>query len=69
MIAQDQATSVVWGMPGAVHQSGLSDATLALDDIGVAIAQRADRQCLSLRKRIEMTSITATQFDHLRAWC
>lgn len=49
VIAQDQATSVVWGMPGAVHQSGLSDATLALDDIGAAIAQRAGSAFLSGR--------------------
>jgi two-component system, chemotaxis family, protein-glutamate methylesterase/glutaminase len=41
VIAQDQATSVVWGMPGAVHQSGLADATLPLDDVGHAITQRA----------------------------
>ncbi|MFN8024321.1 MAG: chemotaxis response regulator protein-glutamate methylesterase [Acidimicrobiales bacterium] len=49
VIAQDQATSVVWGMPGAVHQSGLSDATLPLDDIGPAVAQRAGSAFLSGR--------------------
>ncbi len=37
VIIQDQASSVVWGMPGAVYQSGLADATLPLDDIGDAI--------------------------------
>ncbi len=37
VIVQDHATSVVWGMPGAVHQSGLADQTLPLDDIGHAI--------------------------------
>jgi two-component system chemotaxis response regulator CheB len=41
VIVQDQASSVVWGMPGAVHQSGLADATLPLDDVGTNIAQRA----------------------------
>ena len=33
VIAQDQATSVVWGMPGAVAQNGLCSAVLALDEI------------------------------------
>ena len=41
VIVQDHATSVVWGMPGAVHQAGLADETLPLDDIGHAIAMRA----------------------------
>ncbi len=41
VIVQDHATSVVWGMPGAVHQSGLADRTLPLDDIGHAIITRA----------------------------
>ena len=31
VIAQDQATSVVWGMPGAVAQEGLASAILPLD--------------------------------------
>ena len=33
VIAQDQASSVVWGMPGAVAQNGLCSAVLALDEI------------------------------------
>jgi two-component system chemotaxis response regulator CheB len=41
VLIQDQATSVVWGMPGAVHQSGLADQTLPIDEIGGAIAQKA----------------------------
>ncbi len=32
-IAQDEATSVVWGMPGAVAQAGLCHAVLALPEI------------------------------------
>jgi two-component system, chemotaxis family, protein-glutamate methylesterase/glutaminase len=44
VIAQDEATSVVWGMPGAVHEAGLDDAMLPIDEIGDAIAaQVADR--------------------------
>jgi len=41
VIVQDQASSVVWGMPGAVFQSGLADATVTLDDVGMTIMQRA----------------------------
>lgn len=38
--AQDQASSVVWGMPGAVVQAGLSSAVLPLSEIPVGIARR-----------------------------
>ncbi len=31
IIAQDEASSVVWGMPGFVAKAGLADATLGLD--------------------------------------
>ncbi len=41
IIVQDQATSVVWGMPGAVHGSGLADHVLPIDSIGDAIVQRS----------------------------
>lgn len=34
VIAQDEATSVVWGMPGAVALDGLCSAVLPLNDIG-----------------------------------
>jgi len=34
VIAQDEATSVVWGMPGAVATAGLAAAILPLDQIG-----------------------------------
>jgi len=33
LIAQDEASSVIWGMPGAVVQAGLADAVLPLDKI------------------------------------
>lgn len=41
VIAQDQATSVVWGMPGAVAQAGLAAAILPLDEIPRHIARLA----------------------------
>jgi two-component system chemotaxis response regulator CheB len=40
VIAQDQATSVVWGMPGAVAEAGLADQILPLREIGPDIARR-----------------------------
>ncbi len=40
VIAQDEATSVVWGMPGAVVRRGLADAVLPLDRIVPEILAR-----------------------------
>ncbi len=39
VIAQDESTSVVWGMPGAVVQHDLADEVLPLQEIGPAIAR------------------------------
>jgi two-component system chemotaxis response regulator CheB len=41
MIAQDEASSVVWGMPGAVATDGLCSAVLPLPEIGPAIMRKA----------------------------
>ena len=38
VIAQDQAASTVWGMPGSVVEAGLADKVLPLDRIADAIA-------------------------------
>ena len=40
ILAQDEATSVVWGMPGAVVQAGLADKILPQDQIGIEITRR-----------------------------
>ena len=40
VIAQDQASSVVWGMPGAVAALGVADAVLPPDAIGRLVATR-----------------------------
>jgi two-component system, chemotaxis family, protein-glutamate methylesterase/glutaminase len=40
VIAQDEATSIVWGMPGFVVESGLADRVLPLPEIGPEIARR-----------------------------
>jgi len=34
VLAQDEATSVVWGMPGAVATGGICTAVLPIDEIG-----------------------------------
>ncbi|MFA6547035.1 MAG: chemotaxis response regulator protein-glutamate methylesterase [Limisphaerales bacterium] len=39
ILAQNEATSVVWGMPGAVVGAGLADAVLPLGDIPAEIAR------------------------------
>lgn len=41
LIAQDQASSVVWGMPGAVAQAGICNAVLPLAEVGKAIGRIA----------------------------
>ena len=43
ILAQDEASSVVWGMPGAVVNAGLADRVLPLDQIVPEILRRADR--------------------------
>lgn len=37
VLVQDEATSVVWGMPGAIAQKGLASEVLALDDISARL--------------------------------
>ena len=41
VLAQDEASSVVWGMPGAVAREGLCQAVLPLDRIAEKIAELA----------------------------
>jgi len=41
--AQDEATSVVWGMPGAVSNAGLCSAVLPLSDIGPFVRKAISR--------------------------
>lgn len=43
VLAQDEATSVVWGMPGAVAREGLCHAVLPLDRIAAKIDELAIR--------------------------
>jgi two-component system chemotaxis response regulator CheB len=41
VLVQDEATSVIWGMPGAVFRAGLADAVLPVHRLGEEIARRA----------------------------
>jgi two-component system, chemotaxis family, protein-glutamate methylesterase/glutaminase len=43
VLVQDEATSVVWGMPGAVAHAGAAEEVLALGEIGAAITRRLVR--------------------------
>jgi two-component system chemotaxis response regulator CheB len=39
VLAQDEASSVVWGMPGQVTNAGLASAVMPLDQIGATISR------------------------------
>ena len=43
VIAQDEATSVVWGMPGAIVDAGLADSVVPLHQVVPEILRRAGR--------------------------
>jgi two-component system chemotaxis response regulator CheB len=43
VVAQDEATSVVWGMPGAVANAGLCSAVLPIEEIGPFVHKTALR--------------------------
>lgn len=43
IVVQDEASSVVWGMPGAVVGGGVADAVLTVDQIAAHLAQRTAR--------------------------
>jgi two-component system, chemotaxis family, protein-glutamate methylesterase/glutaminase len=47
VIVQDEATSVVWGMPGFVARAGLAEKILPLDQIGGEICRRVAIQALA----------------------
>lgn len=45
--AQDEATSVVWGMPGAVATAGLAHSLYAIDQMASAIARTVETRIVS----------------------
>ena len=40
VVAQDEASSVVWGMPGSVVRNGTADTELSLDEVGPWLASQ-----------------------------
>jgi hypothetical protein len=73
VVVQDQATSVVWGMPGAIAQAGLADEILPLDRIPEAITRHlagspTARWLPPPCPEAPMT-LTRTSFDWVRALC
>lgn len=44
ILTQDEASSVVWGMPGVVTQSGLADKVLPLNQLAPEIMRRVQRE-------------------------
>ena len=54
VLAQDQATSTVWGMPGAVAQAGVANKVLPLAAIAPEIARIANRSASQERSRARM---------------
>jgi two-component system, chemotaxis family, protein-glutamate methylesterase/glutaminase len=44
ILAQDEASSVVWGMPGVVSQAGLADKVLPLNQLAPEIMRRVQRE-------------------------
>lgn len=44
IVAQDEASSVVWGMPGFVAKAGLANQVLPLDQIGEHLVKRIQEQ-------------------------
>jgi two-component system chemotaxis response regulator CheB len=55
VIAQDEATSVVWGMPGFVARAGLASAVLPLDAIAAEIVRHTSRTVGLARGRVPAT--------------
>jgi two-component system chemotaxis response regulator CheB len=55
VLAQDQASSAVWGMPGAVTQAGLAQKVLPLNAIGpeiLRLSNRTPREAPALRESL-----------------
>jgi two-component system chemotaxis response regulator CheB len=58
IVVQDEATSVVWGMPGFVARAGLADKVLPLDQIGTEISIAAgDKPLKKEAKKAAKTSV------------
>ena len=52
ILAQDEATSVVWGMPGAVVRAGLADVVVPLDAVASELVARCSKSSPSDLRRL-----------------
>ena len=59
VIVQDEASSVVWGMPGLVHASGFCDGAYPLDHLATEITRRV------LQSRVPRTHIEEKSYSTL----
>lgn len=50
VLAQDEASSVVWGMPGFVANAGLAERVLPLDEIGMEVVRRVAGARVAMRR-------------------
>lgn len=50
VLVQDENTSVVWGMPGAIARAGLAEQILPLEDIGGEIVRRVEHRNLFMSR-------------------
>jgi len=57
ILAQDEASSVVWGIPGSVVRAGLADAVFSLSDMPLEISRRV---ALARNSQAATASDTAT---------
>jgi two-component system, chemotaxis family, protein-glutamate methylesterase/glutaminase len=61
VLIQDAATSVVWGMPGAVASAGLADQVCALGNIAPEIVRRVEAQRPATARRSAPPSSTEAE--------
>jgi len=60
VIIQDEASSVVWGMPGLVYASGLADAAYPLDHLATEITRRV-LQSRASHPHLELKTYAASE--------
>lgn len=57
VVVQDEATSVVWGMPGFIARAGLADAVLPLGGLGAEIVRRVGRTGPDAQRRDQLGAV------------
>jgi two-component system chemotaxis response regulator CheB len=61
---QDEASSVVWGMPGIVAKSGLADKILPLEQMGFEILHRVEEGRSASIPKASSAKCTECQVGH-----